>query len=640
MHCTRVHRHCMPIGSLKAALPAYPQGRRLTPWFASLNCLPNVTCRRLYTPRRWAAEALAIARAAHTAAIAWPGGPDAAATALGLPRDTLAVSSPGSGAAAVLPPPPVLSTTAAAAAAQAGAGVAISTKGAPSTGSVPTNSSGSSQDTALICDRASAVQQLLSYVLRRDLPYGPLAAWLLCQPPRFVLRLRRQLQQLPASMLTPLTRGSQATSSMPRETLVQQPPQTQPPTRTPAPLPPVSPDQLEASLAASLHTCCWPGPAWLDALASCATDQLYDRGFGAQNLGMILWSLAGLGYRPRPGWLDPWMDRVGELARDFRPENTVSVLCALSTWQELPYSGSTAEADLRDVVERTVPAMGCRELQLAAAALAVLCELPPPPIAAEEGPEGEGRKGAVAWGRGAAGGRRSGRQAAPGGRGKGRGRDGLFVPVPSGVPEAVAGSGRGSRAGGGAGGGGATSAAAAFQGAGGGRHRGLHPAVARLLVRRAVEVAGGYGPRRMGQVLRLLVVRLGCPVGRQELGELLRSHAVGLEAMARGRGREGGEGGGMDEEGRVTGALRRRALRELLEAVMEVAGVVASGGGAAGSRDAGDAPLGRAVVEGGERVGGDAGAGAGVGAGGLGEEQLVRLVPPRWWRAYLALARA
>lgn len=597
--------------------------------------------RRLYTPYRWAAEALAIARAAHTAATAWPGGSGAAATALSLPLDLLTAPPPVSAAPAVVPPPPVLSATAAAAAGPAGPGAALNTKGANPAGPVRENNSASSPEAGLICDRAAAVQQLLSYVLRRDLPYGPLAAWLLCQPPRVTLRLRRQLQQLPASMLTPPTHGSQATSSTPRETRTQQLTQAKPPAPTSAPLPLVAPDQLEVSLAASLHTCCWPGPTWLEALASCATDQLYDRGFGAQNLGMVLWSLAGLGYRPRPGWLDTWVDRVGELARDFRPENTVSVLCALSTWRELPYS-DTAEVDLRDVVERTVPAMGCRELQLAAAALAVLCELPPQ-LAVEEGLDGEGRKGRAAWGRGAAGGRRGGRQAARGGRGNGRGREGLFVPVPGGVPEWVIGGGRGSRAGVDGGGGGATAATAtadaAFQGGGGGRQRGLHPAVARLLVERAVEVAGGYGPRRMGQVLRLLVVRLGCPVGQSELRDLLGTHAVGLEAMARARvrGREGGGGRGLEEDqGRVRGALRRRALRDLLEAVVEVAGVVA--GQEASGRGVGGAALGRGVMAGGGRVGGEAG--TGVGLGWLGEEELVRLVPPRWWRAYLALARA
>ncbi|KXZ54241.1 hypothetical protein GPECTOR_5g331 [Gonium pectorale] len=133
---------------------------------------------------------------------------------------------------------------------------------------------------------------------------------------------------------------------------------------------------------------CWPSAAWLAALAAAATAQLRSPSFRAQSLGIMLWSLAGLGYVPPPGWLTPWLHRAVELQADFRPPNLVSVLCALSAWGQLP--AGRPGAALRSVAVRLLPDMGPRELQLAASALAQLCSLP------EGAPEGLRELGAAA----------------------------------------------------------------------------------------------------------------------------------------------------------------------------------------------------------------------------------------------------
>ncbi|GLC41989.1 hypothetical protein PLESTM_001274200 [Pleodorina starrii] len=436
-----------------------------------------------------------------------------------------------------------------------------------------------------------------------------------------------------------------------------------------------------------LHTGCWPGPRWLEALASAAASRLHSPDFRAQSLGMVLWSLAGLGYSPPPGWLQPWLRRAAELSWDFRPANLVSVLCALSAWGELP-DGRPAAA-LRAATARLLPAMGPRELQLTASALAQLCELPPPPSGGGGGGRLVGGGGRDGRGGGVTGGRRGGR-----GGGDGAGDVGLFVPMPDG-------SGAGDRGGGGGGnrrgGGNQTAAAAAVavldrravlrdnegkdgeeegeeEGEGLGsrpstsslpraslppRYRLLEPRLGALLVQRAAQVSYSYSPRHMARMLRLLALRLRCLEDLEDFRAVLYGHAVHLEGIAaagrrrqrrrsrrRHRGPQGrnvtdaaastvrspGEGEGRRRRptpgtGDVSGSDlygRDGVLRAGLTRRRELRELAAVALDAA-----------RAVAA--------AAAGAGGGGGGaapLSDEAAAALLPSRWWRAYLAALEA
>ncbi|KAG2431570.1 hypothetical protein HXX76_009584 [Chlamydomonas incerta] len=257
-----------------------------------------------------------------------------------------------------------------------------------------------------------------------------------------------------------------------------------------------------------LHVGCWPGPEWLEALASASAAQLHRYSFRAQSLGIILWALADLGYSPPPGWLQPWLRRAAELEHDFRAQNLVSLLRALATWREAP--DGAASAALRRCALRLLPSMPPRELQLAASALARLAEVPEPqppasPPAPDAGALAPPASPAARSGRGGGGGHggRGGR-----GRGEPQPAPGLFVVMDAAVarPEAAAASSQGSNEG-------AGGAAVAAGGAGGARpHRTLDWEVGALLVARAVQVSPAYSLHHLAGLLRtLLALRLHLP---------------------------------------------------------------------------------------------------------------------------------
>ncbi|KAG2490118.1 hypothetical protein HYH03_011424 [Edaphochlamys debaryana] len=437
---------------------------------------------------------------------------------------------------------------------------------------------------------------------------------------------------------------------------------------------PLGPPQ--APLLLSLHTACWPSGAWQDSLASVATFHLPSAAFRPQSLGILLWSLASLGYVPPPGWLQPWLARSVALEPGFWAENLVSVLCALSAWRHVPAQHAPAAA-LRRAAVRLVPRMGHRELALAASALAQLCELPP------LGPDGEavGSEGAAGAG-GAEAGRRGGRQAdtggAAGGSGSGRGR------------------GRGGRGGRDGRGGvadsaagraalepelfveiqdpGSSSAEASGSAAGRRRNRDLDPGVAEALVARAARVSSSYSPGHMAALLRTLTTRLGCHVDLRTVRQMLEGHAVQLEALARSlaasspsassaRQRRGaGTRGAADGRGRTPdGVWSRRALvarkelQQLLSVVLDTARAAAAleaapGADAAlhgprqakGRRSQGGATAGPGSgADGSERGEGAVAGAAGVGGGGvLSDEEVAALLPARWWRAFVAALAA
>ncbi|GIL58973.1 hypothetical protein Vafri_13971 [Volvox africanus] len=400
-----------------------------------------------------------------------------------------------------------------------------------------------------------------------------------------------------------------------------------------------------------LHTCCWPSTRWLDALAAAATARLYTPGFRAQSLGMLLWSLAGLGYRPQTGWLQPWLRRAAELVGDFRANNLTSVLCALSAWGEMPV-GIPAAA-LRTTLLRLLPTMGARELQLTASALAQLCELPPCQPTEVADVKGLGKPTPTDRG---GDGRTMGREFSPGrgsssisgisirsrksrdSSGGADGSVGLFVPV-SQVSDARdvkhgdvgPDSGRGVRPTG------------QMQRLVMPRHRRLEPRIEKLLVQRAVQVSHSYNPRHMARMLRLLVLRLRCIGDLADLQALLLGNAMHLEAVvaepsqrrrwqrrrhrrwrydtdsaSSGKNR-GNEGRGIPEGGHSAAAAaagrgvevgwdldltQERELRELAAAALDAARAVGPRGTS------------------------------------LSDEEAAMLLPGRWWRAYLTVLDA
>ncbi|GFR47736.1 hypothetical protein Agub_g9501, partial [Astrephomene gubernaculifera] len=129
-----------------------------------------------------------------------------------------------------------------------------------------------------------------------------LATWLLYQPPEVLLRLRKCLRTGEEDFWTSIGPKNphqyhqyqhhhhHRHHHQQQEQPDRQQQHTYRDTTASAPAPRL--------LLTTLHTACWPGPAWLDALAAAATSQLTSPAFRAQNLGIILWSLAGLGYRP------------------------------------------------------------------------------------------------------------------------------------------------------------------------------------------------------------------------------------------------------------------------------------------------------------------------------------------------------
>ncbi|GIM16204.1 hypothetical protein Vretimale_18874, partial [Volvox reticuliferus] len=437
-----------------------------------------------------------------------------------------------------------------------------------------------------------------------------------------------------------------------------------------------------------LHTRCWPSTRWLDALAGAATARLYTPGFRAQSLGILLWSLAGLGYSPQPGWLQPWLRRAEELVGDFRANNLTSVLCALSAWGELPV-GSPAVA-LRATLLRLLPTMGARELQLTASALAQLCELPPssPPVVSDvKGTEEPtltnrrrdertmgGRKLSPGRGRSSTNRHKDSRNSS----GSAGGVVGLFVPLsqPSRVEEVqpvVGGDPHVVRS--------------RVEGPVGSvmsrrpdrndrndqyddgedegevkegnngcdlgpgvrppgqrqrlvmpRHRRLEPRIEQLLVQRAVQVSYNYSPRHMARMLRVLVLRLGCIRDFADLQALLLGNAMHLEAVVaeplrrrrqrRHRRRRDDSAAGKD--------------RENEDAVTPRTDHSAAAAAASGDVEVGwDRDLARrrelrelaTVVLDAVRAVAPKGAS-------LSDEEAAMLLPMRWWRAYLTALEA
>ncbi|EFJ42607.1 hypothetical protein VOLCADRAFT_97254 [Volvox carteri f. nagariensis] len=380
----------------------------------------------------------------------------------------------------------------------------------------------------------------------------------------------------------------------------------------------------QRQLLQMLHTACWPSARWLDALAAAATAQLHMAGFGAQSLGIVLWSLAGLGYSPRPGWLQPWLQRTEQLVWDFRPANLASVLCALSAWGEVPAGG--AAGALRAAAVRLLPSMGPRELQLTASALAQLCEVPPPPSpppppeAEAAGREKQPGAGGQGWIRRSDGGRRTeggqygsrqmrghsatGRSSSSGSSG---GYVGLFVPLQ------VEGASTPSPA-----------PSTSHQR----RHRRVEARVEKLLVQRAVQVSYSYNPRHMARMLRLLALRLGCLRGLSELRALLDGHAVHLEGV-------------------VTAAERRRRRRRhrgsQLGNAVDVAALTSDGEeygrglpGIGGTDGFAVRPRRRELHELGLAALDAVRAATPAGSTAMSDEAAAALLPVRWWRAYLA----
>lgn len=119
----------------------------------------------------------------------------------------------------------------------------------------------------------------------------------------------------------------------------------------------------------------WPSQAWLHALARACHPLL--PAFGARELGLTLWALLGLGYRPPAGqqWLQPWLRRAARVSGDLRPANVASLACAMVACGELPEEVRVAGA-LRRAALRAVPDAQPRELRLLMQALAALAARP------------------------------------------------------------------------------------------------------------------------------------------------------------------------------------------------------------------------------------------------------------------------